>query len=235
MAQAMRDAGFQSVSKEDGTLVTPADPAVERFFRERLPALTPGAAIWGEELGYETMREEGLWALDPIDGTGNYAYGSPIWGISAAYLGPEGVRLGAIFLPDLGEMYLARRGERPTCNGRPLEPIPAGKVHDKQLVSYSDSLLRRYPDTVWPGNMRCAWAFVVDATFVARQRFRGLIGHREMLYDVAAALLICQELGAEIRYCDGSPMPLADLLAGGRIARPWMIFPAGNEFVWTTP
>jgi fructose-1,6-bisphosphatase/inositol monophosphatase family enzyme len=110
-----------------------------------------------------------------------------------------------------------------------MAPIPAGPVEKFQLVSYGDALLRRFPDGKFPGKMRMSGAFVVDGTFTALQRFRGLIGHRERLYDVAACVLINQELGADIRYADGSSFELTPLQSPAAI-EPWIIFPANSGF-----
>jgi hypothetical protein len=38
-----------------------------------------------------------------------------------------------------------------------------------------------------------------------------------------------QELGAEVRYADGSPMSISALL-NSRIQRPWLIFPSATGF-----
>ena len=50
------------------------------------------------------------------------------------------------------------------------------------------------PDADLPGKMRHTGAFVVDAVFTAAQRYRGLLGVREKLYDVAASICIAREV-----------------------------------------
>jgi myo-inositol-1(or 4)-monophosphatase len=78
--------------------------------------------------------------------------------------------------------------------------------------------------------MRISGAFVVDGTFTATQRFRGMIGLSERLYDVAASVLINQEVGAEIRYTSGDAFLISDLKAETKIDRPWMMFPKESNF-----
>lgn len=51
--------------------------------------------------------------------------------------------------------------------------------------------------------MRCAGAFVVDGGVARLLQIRGMIGQNERLYDAAASMLLCQELGADIRNGDG--------------------------------
>ncbi len=95
-------------SKPDDSLVTNADKAVERYLRGELPALAQKSTIWGEEEGYEPEGPGGLWLVDPIDGTSNYRFGQPLWGISVGLYRNGGVpEIGGIALPDLGETYLA--------------------------------------------------------------------------------------------------------------------------------
>src|SRR6187431_648871 len=92
--------------KPDGSIVTNGDRLVEEFLRRELPKVV-NAPIWGEEYGYAEEDPNGVWAVDPVDGTTNYAFGSPLWGVSIALVKGDEVELGAVFLPDLNEMYLA--------------------------------------------------------------------------------------------------------------------------------
>ena len=134
---------------------------------------------------------------------------------------------GTVFLPDLNEMYSAVAGQGATCNNKKLPPIPDGPISSVQLLSYNDNLSKSFPGKVWPGKNRCSGAFVIDAMWVARQRFRGLVGIRGKLYDIAASMLICRELGADISYIDGSPLIVADLIDGKPIPKPYSFLPVG--------
>lgn len=216
--------------KSDGSIVTNGDRAVERFLRSVLPVEWPGTNVWGEEFGHEPPGENGLWVLDPVDGTSNYSFGSPLWGVSIGLVSGAGhLCLGAIDLPDLRETYLTGLGHGAMVNGEPLPPIPPGPIEPWELVSYGEWILERYGSAALPGKMRYSGAFVIDGTFVARQRYRAMIGGTESLYDAAPAILMARELGAIVRYTDGAPLIEADLLGGGRIPGPWTILPSGAD------
>jgi len=230
LAQRTRGESLVRELKSDVSIVTNADRAVETFLREELPRLVPGSAVWGEEFGFEEEGAGGLWVVDPVDGTSNFAFGSPLWGVSIGLVSGDDILLGAIALPDLGEVYVAEKGQGALVNGEALSPIPPGAVRPEELVSHCDGLIRRFPTARIPGKMRCAGAFVIDGTFTARQRYRGLIGHKEKLYDIAASVLIGQELGADIRYADGEPMRISEIAKDEQITRPWLMFPRDSGF-----
>jgi myo-inositol-1(or 4)-monophosphatase len=214
--------------KPDGSILTNGDQEVEQYLRSKLGSLVKDAAVWGEEYGFSEQTPAGLWLVDPIDGTSNYAFHSPLWGVSIALLVHNQVEVGAVFLPDLNELYLSARGHGVTCNGKALPRIEPGEIHPYELVSYNDHVLKACVKL--PGKMRHAGAFVIDGCFTACQRYRGLIGIRERLYDIAPCLLFNEELGADIRYADGSPLDLSELKANVKISRPWVIFPRQSGF-----
>jgi myo-inositol-1(or 4)-monophosphatase len=168
-----------------------------------------------------------MWAVDPVDGTSNYVYGSPLWGVSIALIQDNEITVGCVFLPDLSEMYSAENWGGAFCNGHRLKPVPPGPILPTELMSYNDTLLRKHPGHVWPGKMRCSGAFVIDAMWVAQQRFRGLIGIRGKLYDVAASVLINREVEADVSYVDGSRFEVAELMAGITIPMPYSFLPKG--------
>ncbi|MCW5943792.1 MAG: hypothetical protein KIS66_16290 [Fimbriimonadaceae bacterium] len=233
MAQACR-ASLTRDLKPDGSIVTNADRDVETFLRERLTALVPGSSVWGEEFGHTEEGEGGLWLVDPVDGTTNFAWGSPLWGVSVALMKDGEVVLGAVRLPDLAESYSAVRGGGAFVANRRLSAIEPGPVRDHEPVSYNDSVVRRHPKQRFPGKQRCNGAMVIDGCFVAAQRIRGLIGIREKLYDMAAVALMGLELGAALRFADGRPFVFADHTADRPLGEAWIMFPAESGFVLDT-
>jgi myo-inositol-1(or 4)-monophosphatase len=218
--------------KPDGSIVTNGDRAVETFLRPLLTALVPGSTVWGEEFGFEEEGPGGWWLVDPVDGTTNYAFGGPYWGVSIALAVKDKLQLGVIALPDLDEIYLAEEGGGAFLNGERLAEIPPGLIRHEEIVTYPERLLRRIPTETLPGRMRISGAFVVDGTFTATQRFRGMIGHSEKLYDIAASVLINLEVGAEIRYTSGDAFLISDLKRDAKIDQPWMIFPRESGFFY---
>ncbi len=188
--------------KADGSLVTPVDHEIEAAFRPFALALTPGAGFWGEEEGYTPPTDAGFWVLDPIDGTSNFAFGQALWGVTGAYLRHGKIEAGFLFLPDLGYELAAVRGQGATNHGKPLPAIPPGAIEPYQLVGHGDSYAQLAQAT--PGKMRHLGSYAAEVGLVALQHLRATVTSRVKLYDCAGGVLICRELGAEIKNLDGT-------------------------------
>ena len=215
--------------KADGSIVTNGDRAVETFLRKELTAFVPGTTVWGEEFGFAERGEAGRWLVDPIDGTSNYAFGSPLWGVSIALEVEGRLTIGAVMLPDLDELYLAEDGGGAFLNERPMTPIEPGPIRKEELTNYGERPLKAVGKI--PGKQRVTGAFVVDATFAAGGRYRAMVAMREKLYDVAACVILGREVGMDIVYVDGSPFEESELMQDVKIERPWAFLPRDNGWV----
>lgn len=98
-------------TKADGTPVTLADRAAERFLREGIRGRFPDDAVLGEEFGEERPGAAYRWILDPIDGTRSFLRGIPLYAVLVG-LEREGTAvLGVIHLPALDETVAAAAGQ----------------------------------------------------------------------------------------------------------------------------
>jgi myo-inositol-1(or 4)-monophosphatase len=108
--------------------VSAADREVEKLLKERLLSAFPGDGFLGEEFG--GSENEGVWVVDPIDGTGNFVRGMPLFGISIAYWRAGEPIVGIIYDPVHDDMYAARKGGGATKNGRPIRVREVEGLHD---------------------------------------------------------------------------------------------------------
>ncbi|MCU0317014.1 MAG: inositol monophosphatase family protein [Fimbriimonadaceae bacterium] len=219
--------GIGGELKADGSIVTQADREVETMLKEAFLGLTPGAGFWGEEFGFTPPTDAGFWVVDPIDGTSNYAHGQALWGVTAGYLRDGILEQGIIYMPRLNMMLCAERGGGATLNGKPMSPIPPGEIQPQQLVGHGDATLPAISDC--PGKMRHLGAFVIEAAYVATQSLRAMTAGRVKLYDAAGGILICRELGAEIRELSGADWREADWQKESR-CNPLYIGPRESNF-----
>lgn len=96
--------------KADGTPVTEADRAAERYLRVEIERRFPGDGILGEEEDPLVSRTGRRWILDPIDGTKAFTCGVPLYTNLLALEDEHGIAVGVVNLPALGETVWAGRG-----------------------------------------------------------------------------------------------------------------------------
>lgn len=207
IAAAHRVSGDLAVSEKSANdFVTNADRAVESFIRECVAATYPSDSILGEEGGGPSILD-GLWVVDPIDGTSNYWRGFAEWGVSIAYVDKGEIQLGVIDQPAVGLTYSASRGGGAFCNG---EPIAASR---RTRIDQSLALVGTYSSR----NLSEGFALMRELS-EARVETRALgaaapsllhlaAGHAEAYFepklhawDALAGILIAEEAGATCNY-----------------------------------
>ena len=72
-------------------LVTEIDHASEAFLIKEIQTHFPESHILAEESGETKGDNEGIWYIDPLDGTVNYAHHIPVFCVSIAYAS-KGIR-----------------------------------------------------------------------------------------------------------------------------------------------
>ena len=95
-----------AVQKKGNDFATEIDLAIEREVVEKLVTAT-GIGVHGEEFGGADVASPLVWVLDPIDGTFNYAAGSPIAAMLLGLLRDGEPVAGLTWLPFLGQRYTA--------------------------------------------------------------------------------------------------------------------------------
>ena len=114
--QSLRDHEVQE--KTSGELVTVADVAAERQLARRLCDLLPGSHVVGEEATAEdptlldklAKEDDWIWVIDPIDGTGNFARGKPVFAVMAALVRRDEIAASWIHDPIEGDTTTAEHG-----------------------------------------------------------------------------------------------------------------------------
>ena len=116
-------------------LVTETDLAVEALLKERLAQVLPDATFLAEESAGSAPCGPLTWIIDPVDGTTNFAHGVPMVAISVGLWQGDGVRLGVLSVPILGELYWALRGQGAWCNGERLRVTDTGTLVDSLIAT----------------------------------------------------------------------------------------------------
>jgi myo-inositol-1(or 4)-monophosphatase len=105
--------------------VTEADRASEVFIQERLRKHFPRDGIYGEEFGRVRGESGRVWLVDPLDGTANFAGGSPVFAVCLTLVDIRDEDAGRPILnvtydPVRGEMFEAWAGGGAWLNGRTI-------------------------------------------------------------------------------------------------------------------
>ncbi|MFN7975419.1 MAG: inositol monophosphatase [Acidobacteriota bacterium] len=202
--------------KEDHTIVTRADRAIERIFVREIREAFPDHGILGEEGARRGGSGRHLWALDPIDGTSAYSRGIPLYTISIALLEDGVPRMGVVHFPALRETYSAERGEGACEGARRLRKIPSPLPFGVEtLLLLPSNAHRRYLIEL-AGKGRSLGSTAGHIAYVARGTAEAALC-RGSLWDIAAAAVSLEEAGGALSYLSGRAIDWSEL-ASGRIA-----------------
>ncbi len=180
--------------KKDGTLVTEADLASDRMLTEAILARYPDHAILSEESDKTYHGQEWLWVIDPIDGTTNFTWGFPAWGVLVGLLHFGQPVLGVADFPMTGEQYSAAVGHGAWRNGEPLKVPVVTQLDSTQLFSFCTRTLKYgKPDLICKSRIAGSSGF--DLATLARGACVGVLELRVYVWDVAALWPIVHEAG----------------------------------------
>src|SRR5262249_20152402 len=109
----------------------------EAIMRGIIAKAFPDHAILGEESGETAGSAPYRWILDPLDGTRTFVRGVPLYGTLVGLEHNDDPIAGVVFLPALGELVAAGRGEGCRWNGRPCRVSACDRLEDA-LVAVTD-------------------------------------------------------------------------------------------------
>ena len=131
------DLNIKSKGQQD--MASEADLDTELLIRDRLSTHFPEDAFLGEETGLSASAPgQGIWVVDPIDGTQPFISGMSSWCVSVAFVRDNELQFGMVHAPARGELFAGGTTMPATLNGVELPPNPARSVKDGIVgVGYS--------------------------------------------------------------------------------------------------
>lgn len=207
--------------KRDGSWLTEADLAMQSHMASALAATHPGIPLLGEEMSaaeQDRLLAEagqsgtGLWVLDPLDGTSNFAAGIPLFSVSLALMREGRIEAGIVYDPVRDESFAALRGRGAMLDGAPLRApeagIPIGKatacIDFKRLPAALAARIAAAPPY---SSQRAIGTVALEWCWVAAGRFHLYLHGRHRLWDCAAGSLVLEEAGGCADTLDGRPAP----------------------------
>lgn len=204
----------ESECKEDGSIVTAADIAMQDRLEMKLKQHWSMYDILGEEMSEDaqlavikraaTNKSQGYWCIDPLDGTSNYAAGLPFFAVSIALIVDNQQQLGLIYDAVRDEMFTAIKGQGAYLNGRLLDNSQIKLIKNKPIVAEID--LKRLPielsiklvtQSIF-ASQRNIGSSALDWCWMAAGRFDIYLHGGQKLWDYAAGSLIFREAGGHL-------------------------------------
>jgi myo-inositol-1(or 4)-monophosphatase len=187
-------------------LVSDADLAAEAAIREVLDARRPDDAILAEE-GGATAGGAIRWVVDPLDGTINFLFGVPVWGVSVACEDADGAIAGVVLDPMRGECFTATRSGVPMLDGAPIQArtsgglanalVATGFAYDAPVRALQAEVVTRVLPRV--RDIRRMGAAALDLCWTACGRYDAFYERGLKRWDFAAGGLVAARAGLELR------------------------------------
>lgn len=197
-----------------GDLVTEADKQAEAEILKVLRRHVPDHAILTEESGqFGDKTNDYLWAIDPLDGTTNYAHQYPIAAVSVGLLIKGTSQVGVIYNPFRNELFRAAKGLGATRNRQPIQVSQTSELSKSLLVSGFAYDRRETTDnnyaefcylTHLTQGVRRSGSASLDLADVACGRLDGYWERGLSPWDMAAGIILVEEAGGKVTAYDGS-------------------------------
>lgn len=201
-----------------GDLVTEADQAAEAAVLAIIKRHCPDHQILAEESGTSgNQNSPYLWAVDPLDGTTNYAHQYPFSATSVALLIQGVPQVGAIYDPFHRELFRAAKGLGATCNRQAIHVSKVDELSQSLLVTGFAYDRRETKDnnyaefcrmTHLTQGVRRGGAACLDLAYVACGRLDGYWERGLSPWDIAAGIILVEEAGGIVTSYDQSQQRL---------------------------
>ena len=224
-------------------LVSQADFDAERLIRDRLEEARPDDAVLGEEGGDqspENSQVSGLrWVVDPLDGTVNFLFGIPHWGVSVACEDDDGALAGVIHDPMRGETFAVSRSGAPTLDATAVQAssseelatslVATGFAYDADVRGSQAEVVARLITVV--RDIRRMGSAALDLAWTACGRYDAYYERAVQPWDVAAGRLLCERAGLAVRWLESTHLPQDVELPEGILVAPQAIVDELDEIV----
>jgi myo-inositol-1(or 4)-monophosphatase len=157
--------------------------------------------------------------IDPLDGTTNYAHGFPAFAVSIGLEIEGHLEWGAIYNPNLNELFTARRGHGALLNGEAIRVsdtadlgaglLATGFPYDIRTSAVTN--LEYFAEFARQARgIRRAGSAALDFAYVAAGRLDGFWELKLSPWDCAAGYLLVREAGGTVTRLSGDEGSIYD-------------------------
>ena len=205
-----------AVQKKGNDFATEVDLAIERQVVAALEDTT-GIPVHGEEFGGAALDAPLVWVLDPIDGTFNYAAGSPMAAILLGLLRDGEPVAGLTWLPFVDQRYTAVTGGPLLINGVEHPALTTTSLADSIVgfgtfnVEWGGRFPGRYRLCALENlsrvcsKMRMHGSTGIDMAYVASGVLGAAVSFGGHVWDHAAGVALVRAAGGTVTDLEGNP------------------------------
>ena len=197
-------------------MVSIADEEAEQTTRSILARARPSYGFLGEEGGVTGGADDAnQWIVDPLDGTTNFLFACPLWGVNVALAREGRVVAGVTYIPVLDELYVAEEGKGTWLNGERIHVskratlieavlacgIPFSGKPDHPVFAREMALL-----SADVAGIRRTGACAVDMAWTAAGRWDAYWERCLNAWDMAPGVILAIEAGGRASSVTGDPL-----------------------------
>jgi myo-inositol-1(or 4)-monophosphatase len=190
-----------------GSIVTNADIESEKIILAKIRATGIKSTVVSEEKGsVDYGGREIVWAVDPLDGTLNFAKRIPHFAVSIGVLQAGRTVAGAIYNPILDEMFTATRRGGAYLNGKKIRASRTATLRNASMIFEWWDKEPSIPDPLglegricrYTRRLRSPGSVALNLCSVASGRFDGLVTvfARTPIHETLAGAMIAEEATA---------------------------------------
>ena len=210
----LKDEDIHTSGKGLNDVVTIADTYSEKIIVEKIKGIFPNDSIIAEEGGeHKKGNGEYSWAIDPLDGTMNYSRKMPYYCVSIGYLKNNEPLGGAIYIPELDELYYCEKNKGAYCNDKKIQVSNKEDMKDSlATIGFNN----RYPekrdffnkihnkgmDNMQ--NIEKLFSTVISLCYVASGKTEAHFELYCFLWDICVGALLVEEAGGKCTSLDYS-------------------------------
>lgn len=198
---------LRGTSKE---IVTKYDKIIDKLIIKEIRENFPDHSILSEESGLLKRKEEFLWVIDSLDGSGNFANNNPLFSLCIALCLKKEPFLSVIFAPAIDEFYFAKKFNGAYLNNKEIEVSKIGDLKKSYIVycegnEKSKTRIAKIFSTLYPKvtELRKIGSAGIEIAWTAAGRVDGYFTTKIDPWDVAAGVLLIEEAGGKVTNFQG--------------------------------
>jgi len=211
-------------------IVTEADLASEELILDILHHNLPGTKILSEESfsSYNSIPDEPVWIIDPLDGTTNFAHGFPWFSVSIAFHDIGKSQAGVIYCPIQDELFCTTLDGGAWLHDQRIKVSEVGLLQNGLVATGFPYDVQERPDNIismlkavltHAQGIRRPGAATLDLAYLACGRLDAFWEVGLKPWDTAAGYLLVEEAGGILSSFAGTPFSpfIPELLASNSL------------------